>query len=1571
MWFERVKVEGFGQFSDFELRGFGPGLVVVHGPNEAGKSTLRQFVRWMLFDLQARQRSRWMGPGGQLAGTLAVRLADGSATLVREGKSVELRRRHAVHTGSSALGLLLRGMDAALFDAVFTFDLFDLQQIGALRDEHVQNLLAVGATLGAGRHPADIVKGFDDQASVYLKVRSRAVEIPQAEAEIERLRGLLRAAREGAERYDEVVTEVAANAARIAGLRERQSELVAQRRELERLQEMWPGWNVWQALCEEVHELQGDRPRIPKETRERLRVALDESRSALEASRLADERLEAAVTARDSVVVDEAVLARGSVVDDLVAKLVHVEARSNELNDLRQREVEGRIRLESELDALGDGWDADRLGTTRLDASIEAEARRLVSETAPLSAQVTNELTKAEGEVQRVDGELAELDGRLAALPPEAALEHVAAAEAMLAEASARVADSVALADALARIDEVDASRPMEPPAGWPDVCPQDLTAVEQHAAAWRDAVMAHEAHVRAASDRVVDAERAVAVAEAELEAARAMPGAGEPTAEVVSALEARWPAVRDEIVRDREIADEIARRGEAITKLPARVGGGVDVAALERVDIAAESRARLERAYEAAAAAAQGRREARAAAATVADSPGMRFDPADRAVAEGRRDALVQARAALDDLQATRGGSRVAPPPLHLPLVAVAILTVLVVVGALFAQLVLAGLALVGAVGLAIAVVLQRRAERSNPVPDAGTAEVRFGQLAKAAGFGASPSRGEIEVALEAVKETLLKLDRDEERAIAAADQERRAVEAREALADAERTHGERARELARVLVTMRLPVDADRSVALAWLDAATELRAVSEKVAELRHEQQGIRGRIRELRVALEGLVGRPLAGADAIEPALRALRTRRDQADARDEALRSAQAGVDQAGRALDETRARMIRIESEAAVPSDVRAEWDAWVRVRELPAGEPDTWYVEQTRTALAAASWRKERGLALQQVTRLSSKVEPFRERLAAVVSAVGLTGGNADQDLGATVERLRAVVNTWHEASAERGQLRAARSKVSAERKRVAGALDMARKRAEALETQLAGFETWRKAASAPETLTPADAVMWVERVRSAQGAAASLATVNDSAKRRESEIAAFVARVVDLGHELSLSVRDDLAAAGVWLRDRKVVLDGARGALTRRQERENRVGEADNARGLARRTADRLAQEWRTAAAEVGCGDEASWEARLDVEERLDVLIAERRTVEAELRGALGGAWADEARWARWSGVRGEGFGEHLGALEEESVELEAELDQTEESKAKLQAQASRLETATDVIELEMQLEAAQVRLEAAKREWWRLRIARHLLQETFERFRKERQPAVIRRASEWFRKASEEAYVGLDVDEEGSGIRIMVRGQDGAAHAAEQLSTGTTALVYLCLRLALAVDQAGHTAAVPILLDDVLAHFDPERAAAAARLFVEVAASAPELQLVLFTCRPETVASLRASAPAVRVLELARWAGADSPVARPISHSTSSISSASAVRSETPRSAVPADERLAELLEDAVQLLRERGEPLAKSDFGDGLGIEDPEWTALRGLLEVDDRVESNGKHGRGRRYTVATS
>lgn len=138
-----LTVDGFGVWHGLELRDLSEQLNVVYGPNEAGKTTLMQFVRSMFFGFSPERRARYLPPldGGRPGGTVFVRAEDADCAVIRHadehGESDELvvahGTRHAVDSHHALAGLL-GDVDEATFGNVFVCGLREIQELATLSD---------------------------------------------------------------------------------------------------------------------------------------------------------------------------------------------------------------------------------------------------------------------------------------------------------------------------------------------------------------------------------------------------------------------------------------------------------------------------------------------------------------------------------------------------------------------------------------------------------------------------------------------------------------------------------------------------------------------------------------------------------------------------------------------------------------------------------------------------------------------------------------------------------------------------------------------------------------------------------------------------------------------------------------------------------------------------------------------------------------------------------------------------------------------------------------------------------------------------------------------------------------------------------------------------------------------------------------------------------------------------------------------------------------------------------------------------------------------------------------------
>src|SRR5262249_30666400 len=131
-----------------------------------------------------------------------------------------------------------------------------------------------------------------------------------------------------------------------------------------------------------------------------------------------------------------------------------------------------------------------------------------------------------------------------------------------------------------------------------------------------------------------------------------------------------------------------------------------------------------------------------------------------------------------------------------------------------------------------------------------------------------------------------------------------------------------------------------------------------------------------------------------------------------------------------------------------------------------------------------------------------------------------------------------------------------------------------------------------------------------------------------------------------------------------------------------------------------------------------------------------------------------------------------------------------------------------------------------------------------------------------AVLEEASAAFARITAGAYQRILQDEDGESLVALDRGS--LRKRPEELSRGTVEQLYLCIRLALAAEIARPTATLPLIMDDVLVNFDPDRAQAVAR---ELARFSRRHQALVFTCHPETALLFTEVAPETKIVHMGR--------------------------------------------------------------------------------------------------------
>ncbi len=417
-----------------------------------------------------------------------------------------------------------------------------------------------------------------------------------------------------------------------------------------------------------------------------------------------------------------------------------------------------------------------------------------------------------------------------------------------------------------------------------------------------------------------------------------------------------------------------------------------------------------------------------------------------------------------------------------------------------------------------------------------------------------------------------------------------------------------------------------------------------------------------------------------------------------------------------------------------------------------------------------------------------------------------------------------------------------------------------------EALEAVQGEWRTWLVDRGLAETLTPETMVEFRGSVETARFALGEVRTMRSRIKAIEKDIDEYKELIVPLagtfgipigGTPIETGVSRELASAADALIARYVAVgDSVNRRDVAREEAEN-VGQR------VRRLEKRLEEYQEVVVKLLGAGGTD------DPEEfrRRAAQHDERRDLERKR-----GGYQTNLQRLTGPGEQFERFKEELAqaspqALEETSRELAEQIEANEEIGDTLLREQGEKRTLLGQLTSEAESSALRVKrnalmeeLREQAREWTKLTIAEDLLLRTRTKFEEERQPGVILHAQKFFGAITGQRYPRLyaPIGEQ----TVTVIDENGVSKQPSELSRGTREQLYLALRFGLIREFGERTECLPVVVDEVLVNFDPDRARRAAEAFVELSRTN---QVLVFTCHPEMVDLFTGVAPDTQVIEL----------------------------------------------------------------------------------------------------------
>lgn len=409
MRFARLMLERYGRFEDCELafRSGSPDLHIIHGPNEAGKTTSLAAVSDLLFGFPARSPYNFVFDYSMLR--VGAALENGASALVcrrKKGTAATLLDESDMPIDEAPLLAMLKGQTRETFTLSFSLDQDGLRAGGKAMVEARNDLGGALFAAGSGLTGiADALRTLEtESAAIWAPTASQKRSFTQAQSQLTEASRTIRDAalkpkawsdaRNAAERVQE--TLVAA--------RKKRDDVQSDLRTAQRIRRLAP---LMRRRADQLAALAGLEtvPDLGKLREDLAEQAIQEAHEA-QRDRAAARQLQAdAADKRVGIEADPIVLAQADAIDALVADAGAGEKAARDL-----------LRLQSELEAARDAVERLR---GEAGANADAVPTRLMMTRLRDLARQHGELAASVGEIEgsreNLAGQRREAEERIAA----------------------------------------------------------------------------------------------------------------------------------------------------------------------------------------------------------------------------------------------------------------------------------------------------------------------------------------------------------------------------------------------------------------------------------------------------------------------------------------------------------------------------------------------------------------------------------------------------------------------------------------------------------------------------------------------------------------------------------------------------------------------------------------------------------------------------------------------------------------------------------------------------------------------------------------------------------------------------------------------------------------------------------------------------------------------------------------------------------------------------------------------------------------------------------------------------
>ncbi len=253
----RLELKAFGRFTDRTLE-LGPGLHIVHGPNEAGKSTTLRALKAWLFGFPERTLDNFLHANDQLSVGGCLQTEEGRELVFsrRKKRKADILDPQGNPLAAEAVAAFLPITEQAVFESLYGLSHEDLirggEDILAQKGEVGQSLFSAGAGISSLR---GVLAELESEAEALFTARGTKREINETLAAYKETQKIVREASLSSRDWHELNNALNESQIALKAIEEQHGGKDRSRRQLERIRQLLPQLALRNALRQQLGEL--------------------------------------------------------------------------------------------------------------------------------------------------------------------------------------------------------------------------------------------------------------------------------------------------------------------------------------------------------------------------------------------------------------------------------------------------------------------------------------------------------------------------------------------------------------------------------------------------------------------------------------------------------------------------------------------------------------------------------------------------------------------------------------------------------------------------------------------------------------------------------------------------------------------------------------------------------------------------------------------------------------------------------------------------------------------------------------------------------------------------------------------------------------------------------------------------------------------------------------------------------------------------------------------------------------------------------------------------------------------